>query len=201
MTTDNYVQQGGMAALVPTARRWWHGMSITRWWTAFASRVATRPPTLPLGRGERIVLRVSSPETSPVVASSYALYLQGDRAWSRYRWDEIIKIDWSVRTTTMSLVVLTHQRTSGRIDVPLDGSAATERLRALIHDRVRSTLVATDTDSLSTGETICLMARRESSGGGIRWIVLVGDGVDADNPRTHSELDVALARFRSRIGA
>jgi hypothetical protein len=142
--------------------------------------------------GERVIAWGTNeiPDTTHVIATSEALYLQG----SAIPWRRIIRASWNEPFLELELQ---DERGQGqRLRVPI---STPRQLPAAVHAQVTANVIVSERFDLPSGST-CLAAARREGRDGIGWTVVFDAGVDPDDPQNRAEADFALAQWRTALG-
>ncbi|MDD2857224.1 MAG: hypothetical protein PHU75_00975 [Candidatus Nanopelagicales bacterium] len=145
-----------------------------------------------VGAGERVIAWGTNelPDTTHVIATGEALYLQG----SRIPWRRVIRASWSEPFLELELH---DERGHGqRLRVPI---STPRQLPAAVHAQVTANVIVSERFDLPRGGT-CLAAARREGRDEISWTVVFDAGVDPDDPQNRADADRALGEWRTALG-
>ena len=158
--------------------------------------------SLPLASGERVLTMTCDSSGSWVAASERALYhsdgapsrVAVPREWVRLGWEEIGKVTWDDRDSTLTLTGLlptVARRTV--LDLP-----SAYPLASLAKERVAWTAVVRTQVDLGKHGMARVIGRRRPGSEELTW--LVGLDGERDTPGVQEALEEALEGLRGRLG-
>lgn len=131
------------------------------------------------------------------MATDWALYHQAGQSWTRLGWEQVGRVDWDAQRHVLILTSLTPAvpaptvlRLASDCDLP---AVAAERVTwaKLVDLRV----------SLGGDARARVVAQRRPGDEPVKWLVILGSGLDPGDPAIRAELKSALAELQAATGA
>jgi hypothetical protein len=160
------------------------------------SAARARARLAPVRPGERVLAVALTRRDELVVATDWALYHEASGSWTRIGWEDVGKVDWDAPRRVLALAGLT----------PAAPAAAVLRLArdwdlpAVASERVTWTCVLDQRLSLNGSGGARVLARRVPGQPGLRWVVIVDNGLDPGDPVFRAALGSALRDLRAVTG-
>ena len=150
----------------------------------------------PIRHGEHVLAVALADRDELVVATDWALYHEAGGSWTRIGWENVGKVDWDAPRRVLALGGLTTAAPAAavlRLSRDWD-------LPAVASERVTWTCVVDQRLSLNGSGGGRVLARRVPGQPGLRWVVIVDNGLDPGDPAFRAALGSALRDLRAVTG-
>ena len=160
------------------------------------SAARARAGVAPVKPGERVLAVALAERDELVVATDWALYHEAGGSWTRIGWEDVGKVGWDAQRRVLALGGLTTAAPAAAV-LRL---ARDWDLPAVASERVAWTCVLDQRLSLNGSGGARVLARRVPGQPGLRWVVIVDNGLDPGDPAFRAALGSALRDLRAVTG-